>query len=122
MSFRISQGLPNWTSNNLRFKGDINFFFLCYADMIPKPIISCIILWVNTRGLCYRGWGKKPVFAILDSTPTLYYLFHFLFMIMEHTWLLPKTAPVPMGGLFLEIFHILLELSLFSIVSNIFET
>ena len=37
---------------------------------------------------------KRPVFHNLDSTPKIYDLFHLFFLIVMHTWLLPKTAPV----------------------------
>ena len=36
--------------------------------------------------------AKLPFFIMLDSTLELYYLFQFFFLIMTHTWLLPKTV------------------------------
>ena len=35
---------------------------------------------------------KRAFFIIWDSSPKLYYLFHFFFLIMIHTWLFPKTV------------------------------
>ena len=37
--------------------------------------------------------ANRPFFTILNSTPKLYYLFRFFFLIMIHTMLLPKMAP-----------------------------
>ena len=75
---RCSQGLLNFIYNNLKIKADINFLFLCCADMAWKSLIGCNIAWFNDWGLCY-SIGDKNVFwnTILDPTPKLYYLFLF---------------------------------------------
>ena len=39
MSFRFSQGLPNITCNNVRFKADINYFSFVLRIHDSKPII-----------------------------------------------------------------------------------
>ena len=36
MGYRFSQGLPNQTCNNLRFKADINLFFSVLRKGDPK--------------------------------------------------------------------------------------
>ena len=100
-----------WANNRGRVSFDDNI------DMTPKHIISCKILWFNTRWLCYSVWAKRPFFTILDLTPKLCYLFHFFFLIMIHTWLHLKMVPVFVNGrLFLEIFHILYNITLFTVV------
>ena len=65
MSFRFSQGQSILTCNNLRFKAEINFIFLCCVGMTSNPINDCNVLWFNTRGICCSDCAKTEFFTIL---------------------------------------------------------
>ena len=53
------------------------------------------ILYDLTLGGPAIAFGAKhPFFTNVDSTPKLYNLFHFFFLITIHTPLLSKTVPV----------------------------
>ena len=83
----------------------LTFYFLCWVDIDPKSITGCQILSFNTQGggIVIAFGVKSQFFIMLDSTPKLYYLFHFFFLIMTHTWLLPKRClRLSIGALFWE--------------------
>ena len=91
----FSQGLLTLMCSNSKLKADINFFFFfLLRRQRSKVYYNCMQnKYDSTPGGFVIAIGAKiPFFIILDSTPKLYYLFQFFFLIMIHTCLLPKTV------------------------------
>ena len=89
VSFWFSQGLLILMRDNLKLKADINFFFFVlhrHRSKVAK------FYDLTPRGFVIAFAAKWPFFIILDSTPKLYYMFQFFFLIMIHTWLTNKPS------------------------------
>ena len=77
--------------DNMTLNANVNFFFFVLCRQRSKVLVAKF--YDLTPGSFVIAFGaKRPFFTISDSTPKLYYLFQFFFLIMLHTWPLPKTV------------------------------
>ena len=68
-------------------------------------VLFILILFKTTRPWAFVASSLEALVIILDSTPKLYYLFQFFFLMMIHTWFLSKWyLHLPIGALFWKYF------------------
>ena len=70
----------------------LTFSFLCCEDKIQSLSLVAKFYDLTLGGFVIAFGAKLPFFIIFYSTPKLYYLFQFFFLIMIPTRLLPKTV------------------------------